>query len=38
MISWRNPTPKQADWDLDTYAEQIRRAIGAAKEITGSRT
>src|SRR5688500_6689852 len=37
MISWRNPTPKQAEWDLDTYAEQIRRAIGAAEEITGSR-
>ena len=36
MISWRDPTPKQAEWDLDTYAEQIRRAIGAAKEITGS--
>ena len=36
MISWRNPTPKQADWDLDTYAERVRRAIGVAKEITGS--
>jgi polyhydroxyalkanoate synthase len=36
MISWRNPTPKQAEWDLDTYAERVRRAIGVAKEITGS--
>jgi polyhydroxyalkanoate synthase len=36
MISWRNPTRKQADWDLDTYAERVRRAIGVAKEVTGS--
>jgi polyhydroxyalkanoate synthase len=36
MVSWRNPTPKQAEWDLDTYAERIRRAIGVAKEVTGS--
>jgi polyhydroxyalkanoate synthase len=36
MISWRNPTTKQADWDLDTYAERVRRAVGVAREITGS--
>ena len=36
MISWRNPTRKQSDWNLDTYAERVRRAIGVAKEITGS--
>ncbi len=36
LVSWRNPTPKQADWDLDTYAERVRRAIGVAKEVTGS--
>ncbi|TFV86734.1 alpha/beta fold hydrolase [Blastococcus sp. CT_GayMR20] len=36
MISWRNPTRKQADWNLDTYAERVRRAIGVAREITGS--
>ncbi|MFP5371665.1 MAG: PHA/PHB synthase family protein, partial [Actinomycetes bacterium] len=36
LISWRNPTPEQADWDLDTYAERVRRAVGVAKEITGS--
>ena len=36
LISWRNPTAEQADWDLDTYAERVRRAVGVAKEITGS--
>jgi polyhydroxyalkanoate synthase len=36
LISWRNPTRKQADWDLDTYAERVRRAVGVAKEISGS--
>jgi len=36
MISWRNPTRKQADWNLDTYAERVRRAVGVAREITGS--
>ena len=36
MISWRNPTRKQAGWNLDTYAERVRRAIGVAKAITGS--
>jgi polyhydroxyalkanoate synthase len=36
MISWRNPTRKQASWNLDTYAESVRRAVGVAREITGS--
>jgi polyhydroxyalkanoate synthase subunit PhaC len=36
MVSWRNPTRKQAGWNLDTYAERVRRAIGVAKAITGS--
>jgi polyhydroxyalkanoate synthase len=36
LISWRNPTRKQAGWNLDTYTERIRRAIGVAREITGS--
>jgi polyhydroxyalkanoate synthase len=36
MISWRNPARKQAGWNLDTYAERIRRAIGVAREVTGS--
>ena len=36
MISWRNPTTEQADWDLDTYAGRVLRAIDVAREITGS--
>ena len=36
MMSWRNPTKKQADWDLDTYAERVRRSVEVAKEISGS--
>ncbi|SNR30956.1 PHA/PHB synthase family protein [Blastococcus mobilis] len=36
LISWRNPTRKQGGWNLDTYAERVRRAIGVAREITGS--
>src|SRR5215207_10798325 len=36
MISWRNPTRKQSGWNLDTYAERVRRAVGVAREITGS--
>ncbi|MDP9390651.1 MAG: alpha/beta fold hydrolase [Actinomycetota bacterium] len=36
LISWRDPTPEHADWDLDTYAERVRRAVRVAKEITGS--
>jgi polyhydroxyalkanoate synthase len=36
MISWRNPTRKQSGWNLDTYAERVRRAVGVTREITGS--
>src|SRR5688572_26305530 len=36
LISWRNPTKEQADWDLDTYARGIDQAIDVAREITGS--
>jgi polyhydroxyalkanoate synthase len=36
LVSWRNPTRKQAHWDLDTYAERVRRAIGVARAITRS--
>ena len=35
-ISWRNPGPDQRDWDLDTYAAAVLRAIDVAREITGS--
>src|SRR3712207_1373646 len=36
MISWRKPTRKQASWNLDTYAERVRRAVAVAKEISRS--
>jgi polyhydroxyalkanoate synthase subunit PhaC len=36
MISWRNPTKEQADWDMDTYAGALLDGIDAAREITGS--
>ncbi len=34
-VSWRNPTPAQADWGLDTYIEALDEACDAAREITG---
>ena len=36
LLSWRNPGPEQADWDIDTYAERILTAIDAVREVTGS--
>ena len=36
MISWRNPTPEQRDWDADDYAGSILEAIDVVTEITGS--
>jgi polyhydroxyalkanoate synthase len=36
MVSWRNPTREQADWDLDTYAGGVLTAVDVAREITGS--
>jgi len=36
LLSWRNPGKDQADWDLDTYAARVLRAIDAVREITGS--
>jgi polyhydroxyalkanoate synthase len=36
MLSWRNPTPQQADWDLDTYASRALSAIDTVREVTGS--
>jgi polyhydroxyalkanoate synthase len=35
-ISWRNPTPAQRDWDMETYVAAIREAIEAIQDITGS--
>jgi len=36
VISWRNPTPAQREWGLDTYVSSILEAIDATCEITGS--
>jgi polyhydroxyalkanoate synthase len=36
LLSWGNPAKEQADWDLDTYAARVLRAIDAVREITGS--
>jgi polyhydroxyalkanoate synthase len=35
-ISWRNPTPRQRDWDLDDYAASCVKAIRIAEEVTGA--
>src|SRR5580704_19797962 len=36
MLSWRNPTAEDSQWDLDTYAGAVSAAIEAIREITGS--
>jgi polyhydroxyalkanoate synthase len=36
VVSWRNPTAAQRDWDLDTYVAALIEAIEAMREITGS--
>ncbi len=36
MVSWRNPTREQADWDLDTYSRGVVTAVDVAAEVTGS--
>ncbi len=36
LLSWRNPGQDQRDWDLDTYAARVLRAIDAIRDITGS--
>jgi polyhydroxyalkanoate synthase len=36
MVSWRNPTPAQRDWDFDTYIKAIRQAIDVVCAITDS--
>lgn len=35
MISWRNPTAAQRDWDLATYVRATARAIDVVREISG---
>jgi len=34
MLSWRNSTKEQADWDIDTYAQRVI-AIDEVREVTG---
>lgn len=35
-VSWRNPGPEHADWDMDTYVAALLEAIDAVRDITGS--
>ena len=35
-LSWRNPTPEQRDWNLDTYATAVLEAIHVACDIAGT--
>jgi polyhydroxyalkanoate synthase len=32
-VSWRNPTPEQRDWDLDTYVAACKEAVQVACDI-----
>jgi polyhydroxyalkanoate synthase len=34
-VSWRNPTPSQRDWGLDSYVTALREASDAVLEISG---
>lgn len=36
VVSWRNPTPAQRDWGIDTYVSALIEALDVVKEITGS--
>jgi polyhydroxyalkanoate synthase subunit PhaC len=35
-ISWRNPSPVQRDWDLDSYVHACLKAIDVAREVAGA--
>jgi polyhydroxyalkanoate synthase len=35
-VSWRNPTCKHRDWDMDTYVSALLKAIAGVCEIAGS--
>ncbi len=37
VVSWKNPTTDDRDWNLDVYASSVLRAIDAVREITGSK-
>lgn len=36
VISWRNPTAAQRDWNMETYMKAAQEAIAVALEITGA--
>ena len=36
IISWRNPTPAQRNWGIETYVDAIDEAVDAVRDITGS--
>jgi polyhydroxyalkanoate synthase len=36
IVSWRNPTPAQRDWDMDTYVGALLAAIATVRDITGA--
>ena len=36
MISWRNPTPEQRDWSIDTYLKGLLEVVEVVRSITGS--
>ncbi|SAL56592.1 Poly-beta-hydroxybutyrate polymerase [Caballeronia choica] len=36
VVSWRNPTAAQREWNMDTYVAALIEAIDAVRDITGS--
>jgi len=38
LLSWRNPSPAESDWDMDTYLTRLRAAIDEVRETTGAET
>jgi len=38
MLSWRNPTARHAEWNLDTYVHAVLEAFDVVREVTQSPT
>ncbi|MCW2778563.1 MAG: phaA [Frankiales bacterium] len=36
LVSWRNPGPEHADWDLDTYCARVLSAVDVVLDLTGA--
>jgi polyhydroxyalkanoate synthase len=36
LLSWRNPSPVDAHWDVDTYAQRILDAVDVVRDVTDS--